>query len=75
MKLTIYCLGLASVSVELQAAAAEWEALKSRFSKQWREVSLKEYGTYALFAGETYAWFCAGKIVGRGFRFVDYDYE
>ena len=29
--------------------------------------------TYALFAGELYAWFVVGEIVGRGFTLVDYD--
>lgn len=24
-----------------------------------------QLGTYALFAGEVYAWFCVGEIVGR----------
>ena len=25
-----------------------------------------QVGTYLLFAGEVYAWFCVGEIIGRG---------
>lgn len=32
-----------------------------------------QVATYALFAGELYAWFVVGEIVGRGFTLVDYD--
>lgn len=35
--------------------------------------SRAQVGTYALFVGELYAWFCVGEIVGRGFTLVDYD--
>merc|ERR1712216_457562 len=30
------------------------------------DLPMTEVGTAALFAGEVYAWFCVGEIVGRG---------
>ena len=65
---------LATVPQELKAASGEWQALKAKFEKSWQTITMAEYGTYALFVGEAYAWFCVGDIVGRGFRFIDYDY-
>lgn len=32
-----------------------------------------QVGSLALFAGELYAWFCVGEIVGRGGSLVDYE--
>lgn len=32
-----------------------------------------QVGTLALFAGELYAWFVVGEIVGRGGSLVDYE--
>jgi Mitochondrial ATP synthase g subunit len=32
-----------------------------------------QVGMLALFAGEVYAWFVVGEIVGRGGSLVDYD--
>mmetsp|Transcript_35704 Transcript_35704/g.91144 ORF Transcript_35704/g.91144 Transcript_35704/m.91144 type:complete len:127 (-) Transcript_35704:64-444(-) len=66
---------LAEIPAELNAASAEWATLKAKFKTKAKDMTLNEYGTYALFAAEAYAWFCVGEIAGRGFRFVDYDYE
>ena len=66
---------LATVPQEFKAASSEWQALKTKFEKSWQNITMAEYGTYALFVGEAYAWFCVGDIMGRGFRFIDYNYE
>ena len=36
-------------------------------------LNLAQVGVLALFAGELYAWFVVGEIVGRGGSLVDYD--
>ncbi len=36
------------------------------------ELKLEEVGIAALFAGECYAWFCVGEIVGRGGTLTGY---
>ena len=36
-------------------------------------VSCLQVGTYALFVGEVYAWYCVGEIVGRGFSVAGYN--
>ena len=38
-----------------------------------RDLSCLQVGTYALFVGEVYAWYCVGEIVGRGFSVAGYN--
>ena len=38
-----------------------------------RELPCLQVGTYALFVGEVYAWYCVGEIVGRGFSVAGYN--
>ena len=38
-----------------------------------RDVLCLQVGTYALFVGEVYAWYCVGEIVGRGFSVAGYN--
>lgn len=37
-----------------------------------KDLKLEEVGIAALFAGECYAWFCVGEIVGRGGTLTGY---
>lgn len=39
---------------------------------QRNDLKLEEVGIAALFAGECYAWFCVGEIVGRGGSITGY---
>jgi F-type H+-transporting ATPase subunit g len=60
-------------------------SLPGRYKALWEEVDyvkkkvlqrddlkLEEIGIAALFAGECYAWFCVGEIVGRGGTITGY---
>ena len=50
---------------------SEWAAVRRTWAAR-RDLPLAEAGMYALFAGEVFAWFCVGEIVGRGFTFGGY---
>jgi len=62
---------LARIPHGVEASQKELATVKTKFSKV-SEMPLTELGTYALFAGEVYAWFCVGEIVGRGFSLGGY---
>jgi F-type H+-transporting ATPase subunit g len=60
-------------------------SIPGRYEAFWKEVDymkqkllarndlkLEEVGIAALFAGECYAWFCVGEIVGRGGTLTGY---
>lgn len=61
------------------------DSLPGRYKALWEEVDyvkkkllkrddlkLEEVGIGVLFAGECYAWFCVGEIVGRGGTITGY---
>lgn len=62
---------LSRIPQGIEASKSELGTLRSKFSTV-AEMPLTELGTYALFAGEVYAWFCVGEIVGRGFTLSGY---
>ena len=47
------------------ACSSEWKIVKQTWARR-QELPLSEAGLYAAFAGELFAWFCAGEILGRG---------
>ena len=62
---------LHSIPHGLAECRSEWAAVRRTWAAR-RDLPLSEAGMYALFAGEVFAWFCVGEIVGRGFTFGGY---
>lgn len=62
---------LARIPQGVEASQKDIGTLRTKFSKI-SDMPLTELGTYALFAGEVYAWFCVGEIAGRGFSLGGY---
>mmetsp|Transcript_8799 Transcript_8799/g.39678 ORF Transcript_8799/g.39678 Transcript_8799/m.39678 type:complete len:123 (-) Transcript_8799:1669-2037(-) len=56
---------LAKLPVMVEGAQAEMNIVKQKWAGRM-DLPMTEVGTAALFAGEVYAWFCVGEIVGRG---------
>ncbi|KAK9829933.1 hypothetical protein WJX72_008720 [[Myrmecia] bisecta] len=56
---------LARLPTGVHACKQEWQGVQSKLGKR-SELPMSEVGTYALFAGELFAWFCVGEIIGRG---------
>lgn len=67
-----YYTKLASIPDGIAHAKSEVGVLQKKWTQRG-DLPLTEVATYALFAGELYAWFVVGEIVGRGFTLVDYD--
>ena len=47
------------------ACSSEWKIVKQTWARR-QDLPLSEAGLYAAFAGEVFAWFCVGEVVGRG---------
>ncbi|CAM6096028.1 unnamed protein product [Calypogeia fissa] len=62
---------LASIPGRYKAFWEEVDYVKQKFLKR-EELKLEEIGIGVLFAGECYAWFCVGEIVGRGGTITGY---
>eukprot|EP00240_Pyramimonas_obovata_P011427 CAMPEP_0118932410 /NCGR_PEP_ID=MMETSP1169-20130426/10152_1 /TAXON_ID=36882 /ORGANISM="Pyramimonas obovata, Strain CCMP722" /LENGTH=130 /DNA_ID=CAMNT_0006875061 /DNA_START=42 /DNA_END=434 /DNA_ORIENTATION=- len=62
---------LAKIPATIEHATAEYAVVK-KTAMNYNELSLSQVGTGALFAAETYAWFCLGEFVGRGFTLTGY---
>jgi len=62
---------LASIPGRYEAFWKEVDYMKQRLLAR-NELKLEEVGIAALFAGECYAWFCVGEIVGRGGTLTGY---
>ena len=60
-----------SIPDGLAQCKSEWATVRRTWAAR-RDLPLAEAGMYALFAGEVFAWFCVGEIVGRGFTFGGY---
>jgi len=56
---------LASLPGRYEAFWKEVDFMKQKLTNR-NDLKLEEIGIAALFAGECYAWFCVGEIVGRG---------
>jgi F-type H+-transporting ATPase subunit g len=63
---------LSRIPDNITQAQKEVGVLKQTVSRG-SELHLNEVGMLALFAGELYAWFVVGEIVGRGGSLVDYE--
>ncbi|CAM6035109.1 unnamed protein product [Sphagnum compactum] len=62
---------LASIPGRYEAFWKEVDYMKQRLLAR-NDLKLEEVGIAALFAGECYAWFCVGEIVGRGGTLTGY---
>jgi F-type H+-transporting ATPase subunit g len=62
---------LASIPGRYEAFWKEVDYIKQRLLAR-NDLKLEEVGIAALFAGECYAWFCVGEIVGRGGTLTGY---
>ncbi|GBG84813.1 hypothetical protein CBR_g39189 [Chara braunii] len=62
---------LASIPNRYNALQKEVEVVRSKWANR-AELSVEEVAVAALFAGECYAWFCVGEIVGRGGTLTGY---
>lgn len=62
---------LARIPQAVEASQKDYGTVRNKFSRI-SDMPLPELGTYLLFAGEVYAWFCVGEIVGRGFTLGGY---
>ncbi|KAJ7517852.1 hypothetical protein O6H91_21G043100 [Diphasiastrum complanatum] len=62
---------LASLPGRYESFWKEVEFLKNKIRNR-QDLKLEEIGVAALFAGECYAWFCIGEIIGRGFTLTGY---
>eukprot|EP00244_Chara_vulgaris_P010270 TRINITY_DN4659_c0_g1_i4.p1 TRINITY_DN4659_c0_g1~~TRINITY_DN4659_c0_g1_i4.p1 ORF type:complete len:123 (-),score=22.03 TRINITY_DN4659_c0_g1_i4:82-450(-) len=62
---------LASIPHRYNAFQKEVEMMKTKWANR-SELSVEEVAVAALFAGECYAWFCVGEIVGRGGTLTGY---
>ncbi|KAJ7567295.1 hypothetical protein O6H91_02G141400 [Diphasiastrum complanatum] len=62
---------LASLPGRYESFWKEIEFVKSKI-KNRQDLKIEEVGVAFLFAGECYAWYCVGEIVGRGFTITGY---
>jgi len=62
---------LASLPGRYEAFWKEVDFVKQKLMQR-NDLKLEEVGIAALFAGECYAWFCVGEIVGRGGTITGY---
>ncbi|PKI42402.1 uncharacterized protein LOC116199763 isoform X2 [Punica granatum] len=62
---------LASIPGRCEAFWKELDSLKHLW-KNKEELNVENAGIAALFGLECFAWFCAGEIVGRGFKITGY---
>lgn len=62
---------LASLPGRYEAFWKEVDFVKQKLVQR-NDLKLEEVGIAALFAGECYAWFCVGEIVGRGGSITGY---
>ncbi|ACO65148.1 predicted protein [Micromonas commoda] len=62
---------LAKLPGMVEGARAEVNIVKQKWAGRM-DLPMAEVGTAALFAGEVYAWFCVGEIIGRGGSLTGY---
>lgn len=64
------CVGC-SLPGRYEAFWKELDFVKAKLRNR-NDMKLEEFGIAALFAGECYAWFCVGEIVGRDATLTGY---
>ncbi|XP_042509993.1 uncharacterized protein LOC122085581 [Macadamia integrifolia] len=62
---------LASIPGRTESFWKELDYVKQLW-KHRQELKVEDVGIAALFGLECYAWYCAGEIVGRGFKITGY---
>ncbi|ONI33277.1 hypothetical protein PRUPE_1G414300 [Prunus persica] len=62
---------LASIPGRYELLRKEVDSVKQLW-KNRQELRVEDAGIAVLFGLECFAWFCAGEIVGRGFKFTGY---
>jgi len=56
---------LARIPNGVNACKQEWQGVQAKLANR-ADLPLTEVGTYVVFAGELFAWFTVGEIIGRG---------